>query len=324
MVYWRHGGYCAHRLAIGEPGVLNTQGCSFKERNVKTCYQPRRPGAGVVNSRVSFGVAMQSRPHPILLLELIRSLSIYTTYLYGKCQLEWICRIHLYWRCHMLLPEFQCSHVEHFIVHSGVGYHQESLQENFQSFKMPTMSYSGSDSQSLNKYRLHSNVEGNHLSHPTSYYSASHGGYSDTPKDGTQNSDCMHVPRRKQTAVWNKKDNGYERNSTEGERLKKNWSQIWKWKSIIDQINSVERISKNGRGMGRTEYLEDKMEKAEQNLTKTKKKNKKTPMAIPIYIWHLEKAKFVRLSALKKQKNLILETWKVFSREPSRKKKSQI
>lgn len=68
----------------------------------------------------------------------------------------------------------------------------------------------------------------------------------------------------------------------------------------------MESVSKNGHRTGR-EDPEDKMKREEQ-FNKDKLKNKKTPVGIPRYRRHSKKAKLIRLSALKKEKDLILKT----------------
>lgn len=75
------------QMSTGEPGLSNTQGCSCKWEDAHiTCYLPRRPGADMANSLVTFSLVMWPHwilPHP--LSGACFSWSVYRTYLYGKC-----------------------------------------------------------------------------------------------------------------------------------------------------------------------------------------------------------------------------------------------
>lgn len=50
--------------SIGNPGMLNTQGCLFKREGCIICFPPRRLGADMINSLVTFEISVWLRPHP--------------------------------------------------------------------------------------------------------------------------------------------------------------------------------------------------------------------------------------------------------------------
>lgn len=132
------------QMNIREPRILNTQGCPLEDSNIpRTCFLPRQLGMNMVDNLVAFALYVWPRTHQFLPESYHELVNLYNPPVWEMS--------------HVLYKEF-CSCVLNFIVHTELSYLSRKIFTKL-CCALICLSYSGSESASLNQHLLLSPVE---------------------------------------------------------------------------------------------------------------------------------------------------------------------